>query len=298
MLPYLNWKDGDHAVIPGGSVHIGKRVLLSGERYETLPSEFTVQRRFGLLLRQYREKRGLPITAQVGNPLPIRPVSEGEGEAGPLVLLTPGRRVKWRLFFEDGKGNSSGEIHISRLGTFRSLGLGASEGELVIDGDFTAAIDPHIELSVLTPWDTNGANLHPFLRELADDVCAPEESSAESIASLSEFLGEYLPGTPPPGWRFEVEPDTFDLEEGESVSFRIRVEAPSPGATAFALQMKAEISGEPTMVASDPLVVRTPEDGSHPVELLGDDNLSGGDSEEDELPQEKVREEVRGVAAN
>jgi hypothetical protein len=52
------------------------------------------------------------------------------------------------------------------------------------------------------------------------------------------------------------------------------------------------------MVASDPLVVRTPEDGSHPVELLGDDNLSGGDSEEDELPQEKVREEVRGVAAN
>jgi hypothetical protein len=297
MPPYLNWQDDVRAVIPGGSVRNGKRVFLSGERYETLPDEFTVQRRFGLLLRQYREKKDLPITAQVGNPLPIRPAGNGEGEAGPWVLRTPGRRLKWRLFFEDGKGNNSEEIHVSRLGRFRSLGLTASEGGLVVDGDLTAAIDPHIELSILTPWGAEEADLQPFLRELADDVRSPEESNTESLASLTQFLGEFLPDAPLPGWRFEVEPETLDLDEGESASFRIRVETPSPGATVFAVQMAAKIEGESVMVASDPLVVRAPEDGSHPVELLGDDNLSGDDSE-DAPGQIQEREGAWAVAAN
>ena len=298
-MPYLNWNNSNRAVLPGGSVQIGKEVLLSGEGYDTPPSKFVIQRRFGLLLRRYREKKGLPITAQVGNPLSISPGGgDGKVEAGPWVLRTPGRRLKWRLFFEDEDGNNSDELHVSRLGELRSLGLNVSGFGLEADFDFTAAIDPHVELSVLTPWGAHDTNLRPFLHELADDVRSEQEGSAESLASLSEFLGEFLPDAPPPGWSFEVTPDTFELDQGETASFSIQVETPSPGATAFALQMTAEIEGELAMVASDPLVIRMPEDGSRPVELLGDDNLSGDDSEEDEPEPIEERERIRAVATN
>jgi|GEM_PF-5775340 len=296
-MPYLNWKNSKGAVLQGGSIRAGTEVFLSGENYDALPAEFVVRRRFGALMRKHREKKDLPITEQVGNPLPITPGGEGRGEAGPLVLRTPGRRVKWRMFFEDAERNNSEELHVSRLGSVRSLGVGVSEAELKADFDLTLAVDPHVELSLLTPWDSGEANLLPFLRELADDVCATDENTDESFASLHEFLAEFLPDAPPPGWSFEIEPDEFDLGEGESDSFSIRVEAPSPGAAAFAVQMTAEIDGELAMAASDLLVVRMPEDG-RTVELLGDDDLSGDNPEDLKPEQIEEPEDTRAVAAS
>jgi hypothetical protein len=286
-MAYLRWRKDNGAELSGG-VQSGKDVLLSGDGYDSLPKEFSIQRRFGALLRQYRERKGLPITAAVGQPLRIKPGAEkGEAMAGPWALRTPGRRLKWRLFFEDGSGNSSEELHVSRLGELRSLKLGVLETGFKIDFRFIAAIDPLVQLTVLMPWGEGKGDLHPFLRELADDVRGEGEGSDASLASLSEYLSEYLPAEQPPGWRLKANRTEFDLDEGEAAHFSIQIEAPTPGAAAFVLQMTAKVDGELLMVASDPLVVRVPEDGSQQAELLGDDDLSGGGSELDEPKQVK-----------
>lgn len=282
-MPYLRWRRTTGAEVPGGSsVLTGKEVLLSGDAYETPPGHFFVQRRFGVLLRRYREHRGMPITAPVGQPLPVTAIGEEEAGAGPWVLRTPGRRMKWRLFFEDEDGNNSEELHVSRLGMVRSLGLEGLEAGASAEFEFTAAIDPRVKVSVLTPWNSE-AGLRPFLQELAEDVREEGESDHESFAALTEHWREYLPLEEPPGWGFELEREEFDLDEGESISFGIRVNTPTAGAAAFSIQLSAEVDGELLTVASDPLVVRMPEDGSQQAELFGGDNLSGDDAAEDEI---------------
>jgi hypothetical protein len=286
MPPHLHWlKETNESELSGG-VQSGKDVLLSGDGYDAIPSEFAIQRRFGRLLRKYREKRNLPITAPVGQPLRIRTGDEdGQVKAGPLTLRTPGRRLKWRLFFEDGNGNNSEELHVSRLGELQSLGLTILGTGLRIDFRTTAAVDPLVHLSVLTPWATGEDDMRPYLVEMASDVREEGEDAEETAASLTEYLGDYLPTEQPPHWQFEFDQTEFELDEGESAHFSLHVDTPTPGAALFAVQMTAEIEGKKAMVASDPLVARMPEGGSQGAELLGDDNLSGDDSEEEESEQ-------------
>jgi hypothetical protein len=296
VVPYLNWKDSDGFTFPGGAVRSGKQVLLCGSGYETLPPAFAVQRRFGGLLRRYRQRRGLPITAAVGPQLPTEAGAAGEARVR-LRLPTPGRRLQWRLFFEDGNGNSSDDLHVSRFGEFESLGGDAFGFGLEIPLGIRVAVDPDITISVLTPWDQGKSDFRSYLAELATDVRAEGEDDAQSLAALSEYFQDSLPDTPPRDWRFELETEELHLDEGEAATVLLRVETPTAGETAFAVQMSAEVDGEEAIVATEPFVVRMPEDGSEPAELLGGGGEGGGDSQLDQPEELEESEETLGVQA-
>lgn len=278
-MAVLDWCNSKGAVLPGGSVRTGKEVLLSGRGYSTQPDDFTVYRRFGLLLRRFRERKGKPATCAVGNPLVARAVNSEDAQAGPWVLRSPGRRLKWRVFFEDDQLGRSEELHVSRLGAIGpSTGVAIGPFVFGINTQITAAVDPVVQLSVMTPWGGDEDDFSQYINELAEDATEDGEDSEETLGALREYLERYLPSDPPEGWEFVIEQDEFELEEGESTSIQILVQAPTAGATAFAVQMTGEVEGERVTVASDPMVIHVPEDWRHATLLFGGDSDAGGGS--------------------
>lgn len=275
-MAYLEWLNRNGAVLSGNSaVQTGKEVWLRGRECSALPSHFTVYRRFGFLLSAYLRRKGRRTVRQVGQPQTVVATDMATAFAGPWVLPTPGRRIKWRLFFVDDALNASEELHDTRLGTFSAKAGAAAEGVgLDVEGDFKAAIDPVLRLSVLTPWQDDG--FEDYLFELAADVANEDELVPESFASLSEFLSPLRSNEPPDGWSFYVEETEFELEEGERAPLRVRFEMPTPGTVVFALQMSAVLEDGEVSVASEPMVAHMPEEGSQGAVLLGGGDAGGG----------------------
>ena len=254
---------------------------MRGTDYESLPLSFTVYRRFGVLLRYFRQLREKPAVRRVGQPQIARATDSTTAYAGSWVLPTPGRRIKWRLFFVDGTWRQSEELHDSRLGRF-TPSVGISEGATVnVEGDFIAAIDPVVQLSVITPWGEGEDDFREYVHELAADVADEAEELPEVLEMLLAFFGSWMPTDAPEGWSFEVEQPEFELAESERVRIRVQVEAPTAGTTVFALQMKAIVDDEPVAVVSDPMVIYKPEDGTQADLVFGGDDEDGGSEEEE-----------------
>jgi len=266
-LPTLRWRKSNGAIIPGGSIKPGKEMILSGGGYHVLPRTFTVQRRYGALLRRIREHRGQPAASPVDLPLDAIPQEVNAAISEPWVLPTPGRRLKWRLFFEDDRLGRSGEIHLSRWGSFGpSIGVPTGPVELGVQADFTASVDPVARFRVLTPWQEEGVPFRDLLGELVE----------EGDTALDDLLEPYLPSAPPEGWKIGVSQDEFSIAEGESVNVSAQIHAPTAGGIAFALEMAAEVEGEIMIACSDPMVVEVPEDGDQPALLFSDGGDCGG----------------------
>jgi hypothetical protein len=258
-MAVLHWRDTAGAILPGGSFKTGKRVVLSGEGYTEQPRTFIVYRRFGPLLRRFREWRGKPSISAVDQPVTAEETSTDRAQGGPWALRTPGYRLRWHLFFEDDLLNRSGELDISRLGTLGpSVGAALDPVTFQVEVPITAAIDPLVTISVMTPWGEGQDDFDQYLAELAEAAADAGDDTDETIGALRKYLGHYLPSDAPEGWEFDLERDEFELEEGESATVRITVQAPTPGA--FAVQMTATVDGEELIVASDPMVVQVPED--------------------------------------
>jgi hypothetical protein len=284
---HLYWSKLNGSVLPEGSVRSGKDVLLRGRGYASAPENFAAQRRFGALLRRFRQQRGKPPIASVGPPLQVGTKDADEVQAGPLTLPTPGHRVKWRIFFEDEMGNSSKELHLSRLGTVKpAAGLPAEMGGAGIEFDFVAAIDPVVRVSVITPWGTDDEDFREYARELAGEAIDDDEDVDEATDWLLAALSRFLPPEPPPGWEMVPEQREFVIDEGESARIGLSIAAPTVGTVVFALQLAAEVDGERLTTTSEPLAIHVPEDGSQGSLLFGDGDAPGGDSSlEPEAPE-------------
>jgi hypothetical protein len=284
----LEWLNKNGAVLPGGtSVRTGKEIWLRGTDYEALPASFTVYRRFGVMLRYYRRYKGKPEVRRVGQPLTVHATDSKTAYAGPWVLPTPGRRLKWRLFFVDGTRRQSEELHDSRLGRFTPA-VGVSEGvSLVVEADFIAAIDPEVQFSVITPWGTGEDDFQQYVYELAADLTDEGEEFPQVLESVSAYFD---PQYAPEGWSFEVQQSEFELAEGERARVRVRVDAPTTGGVTFALQMKATIDDEAVAVVSEPMVAYKEEGGTQASLVFGGDDEDGGALEDEPTSAEDVAE--------
>jgi hypothetical protein len=284
-MPHLRWKDGgpgsEAAELMGGiCVKSGKRLWLWADGYSRPPDEFLIFHRLGFVMREYCRRKGRLPFVQLGQAQEVASQDDGRVSAGP-VRLTPGRRVKWRVFFADNAGNASEVLHVSRLGTFGLPEVTILGNGLRLPWVFTAAVDPEVEVSVVTPW--HGEEWTSYLRDLVSDVVGEDEGEDEALAFLAEGpLEGYLPQEPPDGWEFALEGERFELGEGERAEFSLTVRMPTVGAAAFALQASGEVEGEKVQIVSDPLIARMPDDGSETAELLGGDEGDGGS--EDLLP--------------
>jgi hypothetical protein len=298
-MAILHWRDTGGAILPGGSFKTGKRVVLSGEGYTEQPSTFTVYRRFGPLLRRFREWKGKPSISAVGQPVTAEEAGANGAQGGPWVLRTPGYRLKWHVFFEDDLLNRSAELDISRLGTFGpSIGAAVDPVTFRIEVPITAAIDPLVTISIRTPWGESKDDFDQYIGELAEDAADTGDDIEATFGALREYLGRYLPSEAPEGWEFAMERNEFELEEGESAIVQITVHAPTPGATAFAIQMTAMIDGEEMIVASDPMVVQVPEDWRYASLLFGGDDDAGGGSEFGVARRDPIRPAVEFIPAS
>lgn len=271
-MPYLHWRESNGAILPAGSVRHGKDLLLTGEGYSQQPSTFTVYRRFGPMLRRFRERQGESSIAPVGNSVMAEPYGASNARAGPWRLPVPARRLGWRLFFVDDQLGQSGELNDTRLVTLSAaVAAPIEQFKISIGIKVTAAIDPGVQISLLTPWGDGGENFDQYVEELADDCEAAPDA-------LREYLEPYLPFEPPEGWEFAVGQSEFTLDEGESVDAEILLSAPTSGATTFAIEASSVIDDEKVTVVSDPMVIEVPEDWRYASLLFGRDHDAGGGS--------------------
>lgn len=279
-MPNLRWRDAGAGsekpeVVGGTCVKHGKNLWLCGDDYAEDPTWFSAYHRLGFVLRRYCERKQRPTIIPVGKPQRVLPRdANGEFSAGPLKLPTPGRRLKWRIFFMDGAGHESDELHVSRIGSFeppQATVLGTGVNLPIV---FTVAVDPEVELSVLTPWETEGWS--SYLRELAGHVRDEGERVDDAVASLSAYLGAFLPEESPTDWSFDFDEDRFSLAAGESAHCTLSLEMPTPGGTVFAVRATGEVDGEMAQAVSDPLIARMPDDGSETAELFGGDEGDSG----------------------
>jgi hypothetical protein len=142
--------------------------------------------------------------------------------------------------------------------------------------DILMSVDPLLELSVMTPWQEGPEGLDDLLYELAADSAESGEDVAGTVEELRTYLAPHLPSQPPAGWEFNVPTRRLDLAAGERAEVEIRLRAPTPGSTVFAVQMKAVDGQEEGLTsASDILVVEVPTDPSQASLLFVDDDGQG-----------------------
>ncbi|HSS33559.1 MAG TPA: hypothetical protein VLL27_09795 [Solirubrobacterales bacterium] len=277
-MAFVHWRKLDTgAVLMGGSVKTGKDVLLTGEAYADPPSTFTVKRRYGALIRLYRQSRGEGPTTALETLVAV-PSGTDRAQAGPVALRTPGRRLKWRMFFEDDLGNASNELNVSRLGNFAgTVGVAVEPGRAQVETTFTAVVDPEVKMSLLSPW--SGEEFDEFVDELVEDA-ATDGDSPGAYEGLREFIAPLMPAEAPTGWRVTLRQERLMVDEGESIRVQADFQLPTPGVMIFALQMTAEVDGELITSSSDPLAIHVPEDGGQAAILFGDDGGRPGGKHE------------------
>lgn len=279
--PVLRWRAGARRgpILSGGSVKAGKDVVLTAERgyLETGPPQtFTIHRSFGAVIRKFRQSRGKSPTVVLDR---LAAHSDGSEPYWTDLwrLRTPDHRLKWRLSFEDNYQNWSSTIAVSRIGTVSpnigpTLPVPGAPGvgvTIAIEVETIVSVDPVLDVAVLTPWGTGDNDLRAYLEDVAADAADEGEDVGTVAADLREYLGEYLPIDPPRGWEIRLSNDRLELDEGQSALVRVELDAPTPGATALAVQMIVEgVEGDTTdpepsgwrTIASDPILVRVPPD--------------------------------------
>jgi hypothetical protein len=251
-------------IVGAGAVKAGKPVVLTAE-HPGLPNprSFTVYRDQGELVRRFRTWRGKPAL-----PIVDRLPAHGAGQ-DPMWSDTwtlparPGRRSTWRLLFEDDLLHQSPVLHVSRLGSI-TLKSEVEARVPVVPGPSArysrevtaiAAVDPLVDVSVMTPWGDGADDFSSYLHELATDASDDGEDPEAVAEAFREYLAPHLPSEPPLGWQFRLSHPQLQLQAGEPADIRIELDAPNPGSTAFAIQMIATDTPDELAAASDLFIV-------------------------------------------
>jgi hypothetical protein len=257
---FLQWLSGpprSEAILDGGVFTPGKPVILH-ERFEgPEPRWFHVEEIydsvFDWLLRKHGTSRSVARFGVVADEGIARPVQ-------PWVLPAPsdGVRGQSTFRFTDDLGRTSGMISSSRIAkiAWRVTGNAKAdparngafvvEGEAVIEGQATFAVDPRIRVVLMVPWGTGETDLRPYLSAYL---------GADALASSE--LQPYLPSRAPQGWRFESSTEILSGDVDKPASFRLRVRVLGRGRTLVAL--KAVDADHPdNVVVSDLFVLEDP----------------------------------------
>ena len=268
-------------ILPTGAVKAGKVVVLTVENPQwPLGRNVTIYRTPGEIGRRFRVRRGKSPLIELDQ-LAIRANGAEPLRSDPWTLPTPGRRLKWRVLFEDEYLHQSAILHVSRLGMIKPNlgpniaipGVPGVQAAFAIEFELQSAIDPVVELSVMTPWGNDDEDLRPYLYELAEDACDKNENPEIAADELRAYLGPHLPADPHAGWEFRVSEPRLELQAGERKTVSVELHAGARGSTAFAVQMVAADNPE-LATASDLLIIDVPDFA--PPSLLAAD-VSPGD---------------------
>lgn len=283
-MPELRWRKRNGAILPAGSWKPGKEIVLGSDEFMVSPGHFTIYRRPGAVMRRFRERQGKPALIAVDK---LKAYDDADGSmrarSEPWTLPTPGRRIKWRLTFEDDQLHPSPLIHVSRLGTMSpTIGAGVpiphvpgAEATLGIGIEIVASVDPVVEFSVLTPWGEGDEDLRGFLYDLAADSTNEGEDPEATARDLFAYLAPHLPTEQPDGWEFAMRTPRLELPEGERVATLVELRAPTRASTAFAVQMRTPDEPDDLVSVSDLLVIEVPDDPAQASLLFGDDDGRG-----------------------
>lgn len=285
--PVLRWRSYAYGwdedvqkmpILPGGTVKAGKRVVLTQDHVGvTLPTNFTIYAAQGELMRRFRAWRGKPQVVVVDR-LKARGAGSDPMWSDTWTLPTPpGRRTSRRLLFEDDLLHQSPVLRVSRLGSIGLRpGLDAClpvvpglSATFSIDASIIVAVDPLLDLSVMTPWGEGADDLSGYLYELAVEASDDDENPETVFEDLKAYLGAHLPSERPPGWEFRVRHRRVELRAGQRADITVEVDAPNPGSVAFAIQMIAIDSPDGIAAGSDLFIVEKPPDEA-PSLLCGD----------------------------
>ena len=260
-MPNLRWMKNKGVYVPDEtSIYVGSTVYVEGRRYEVdqLPSHFTIYRTYSRLVKAYLRKREKPTLKRHGE-VDALPLSKTSVRTDPFLIPAPGMRLRAPMHVVDDLGYSSPTMYSTRLGgiVIKPGFATATVGSAAI----TTAIDPLIELTPLLPWPSRTDDtVHSVIGELAQDV---NELLEEDLSTTEEMLLDFvrwaLPDERPDSWEIWIKDDRAGLEEGETGRFEIGINAPTPGAAAFAIQATA-IKGEMKthdVVVSDVMVVES-----------------------------------------
>jgi hypothetical protein len=280
----LRWRKRNGAILPGGSVKPGKEVVLGSDAFIAKPDRFTIYRELSALMRRVREEKGKSPFIQIDS---LRASESGGGpdsaRSEAWTLPTPGRRIKWRLRFDDDQLHRSPVLHVSRLGTI-SAGLApkakagiphgpsAEVSVVEIRAEIVASVDPVVDLFVMTPWGQKDEDLYGILDEFAADSTEEGEDPGGTREALTAYLGPHLPDEPPKGWEFTLPTSEVKLAEGERAEVVVQLRAPTPGSTAFAIQMRTVDQAEPDASVSDVFIVEVPSDPANASLLFASDD--------------------------
>jgi hypothetical protein len=271
----LRWRKRSGAILPGGSVKPGKEVVLGSDDFLTKPEFFTIYREPSALVRRIREEKGKSPLIQIDRLHADEPAERpASARSQPWQLPTPGRRLKWRMIFDDDQLHRSPTLHVSRLGTITpslapKVGIPhvGEVGVFEIGVEVVASVDPTVELTILTPWDKRNGDLRELLYDVAADGVGEGEDFPEITDVMLNYLKPHLPDEPPPGWEFSLSTSQLELAEGERRWIAMRLRAPTAGSAALAIQMRA-LDTPDLETVSDVFIIEVPAGSANPSFLF------------------------------
>lgn len=123
--------------------------------------------------------------------------------------------------------NIGGGLAVPTLGGTATMRAGF--GRVAIN--VRAVQDPQIEASIVWPWSEQ-----LDLADLIRSDIVPEATSRDT--EIEDLLSEMLPTATPSNWDIRLDTPSINLDEGEEVTLRVSVNAPTPGRAAFAVALR------------------------------------------------------------
>lgn len=273
-MPQIRWmKPSGRRILADTTVHTGSALKASARFYEaTLPESFGLWRGYNRVGSWMLRKRNKPTLTLIDDDIDATPTSASSVETEEFVVPTFGLRVHVPLILRDELGNVSPRLYASGLGgleigpNIQVLGNGGGLGS----ADFKAAVDPSVKIRALFPWYRGEDGLESYIEEVAADVAPQADANPGEL--MREFVSAFewaMPSDPLPDWQIKLSLDHFHADEGSHVPFEFHVDAPTPGITAFAIEVTVSESQEEELArgsaVSELFMLEAHEDGE--VEL-------------------------------
>lgn len=260
----LNWiveeKNADY-----GTYIPPKDVMLEGSGMNNVPKVFEIFRYHDSAIRQVMKHVGIPELVPVSA---VTVIPGGPGKfisERPWNLPVPRKSLKKSagfLFLADSADEKSGVIYSTRkaraqiakkqkgkLGTPPLPHVPATVGaefERVVSFEVIFAVDPEMEVSVLTGQDLAAYVLATLREEGGDDPDVQARISLEAGKIENELPETYRP---PSDWHLET-PTTVSGDPGHTSTINVTVSAPSVGLGYFALLLSDPEAREDDEVSS------------------------------------------------
>ncbi len=244
----------------------GLKVRMEGRHYTAaLPRGFDVYRGYSPLVRSVRRKRGQQEwTHDAGDTVAAAPLGASAARSEEFPLHASGFAGTHRWRFSDGTDMSS-PVRTVRFAALRFWAAlrdpVAGVAEVGVEASVPTGLgDPALQLSVILPWSAPGEweTVHDVLKEeLRDRQGRLDE---DLYGGVLDFVAPYLREEAIDRWKFELDPETLDLEPGSSDRVRLSISAEEVGGVAFAVRV-VNAQNHEERALSDVVIVECDEAG-------------------------------------